>query len=271
MLQFGMPTLIEIESLEETMKLCRKLGLSFVELNMNLPQYQTECLENIAGMKSLQEKYQIGYTIHLDENLNISDFNKLVAGAYLDTVERAIGAAKAIHIPVLNMHMNHGVHFTLPDRKVQLFEQYSTEYMASWKRFREVCENAIGDANIIICIENTNGYREYERGAIEFLLESRVFGLTWDVGHSNAVENVDESFIMKNRNRLCHFHIHDSFQKRDHMALGTGEIDLDQRLSVAEKCGCRCVVETKTVEGLEKSVTWLKNNNYLPDIAGRVR
>ncbi len=62
----------------------------------------------------------------------------------LKRAERAIGVAKAINVPVLNMHMNHGVYFTLPDRKVQLFEQYSAEYMASWKRFRDVCENAIG-------------------------------------------------------------------------------------------------------------------------------
>lgn len=59
MLQFGMPALIEIENLEDTMKLCRELGLSFVELNMNLPQYQIESLENIAYLKSLQEKYHI--------------------------------------------------------------------------------------------------------------------------------------------------------------------------------------------------------------------
>lgn len=260
MLQFGMPTLIEIENLEDTMKLCRELGLSFVELNMNLPQYQIESLENIAYLKSLQEKYQIGYTIHLDENLNISDFNKLVAKAYLDTVERTIGVAKALNVPILNMHMNHGVHFTLPDRKIQLFEQYSTEYMDSWKEFRNVCENAIGDANITICIENTNGYREYEKAAIAYVLKSKIFGLTWDIGHSNAVDNVDEKFILENRDKLCHFHIHDSFQKQDHMALGAGEIDLEQRLGIAEKYGCRCVLETKTIEGLKKSVVWLKNN-----------
>jgi hypothetical protein len=34
---FGMPTLIELYGLEETMELCLELGLDFVELNMNLP------------------------------------------------------------------------------------------------------------------------------------------------------------------------------------------------------------------------------------------
>lgn len=214
MMEFGMPTLIEINSLEETMKLCKELGLSFVELNMNLPQYQIEHLEDITYLKSLKEQYKIEFTLHLDENLNVCDFNKAVARAYLDTVERTIQVAKALDIPVMNMHINHGVHFTLPDRKVELFEQYFEEYMMAWKEFRSVCENAIGDSNIKICIENTDGYRAYEKSAIEYLLQSDVFGLTWDIGHSPVASNVDEAFLMSHCEKLCHFHIHNGLEKK---------------------------------------------------------
>lgn len=262
-MQFGMPVLIEIDSVEETMKLCKELGLSFVELNMNLPQYQIGQLEDTAYLKSLKEKYQIGYTIHLDENLNVCDFNKAVAGAYADTVVRTIQAAKALGVPVLNMHMNHGVHFTLPGRKIQLFERYFEDYMESWKKFCALCGKSIGDAEIKICIENTDGYRDYEKSAIEYALKSGAFGLTWDIGHSNAAANVDERFILAHGDKLCHFHIHDSLGKNDHMTLGTGEIDLAQRLGVAKDCQCRCVVETKTVEALNESVLWLRENDYI--------
>lgn len=78
---FGMPTLIELNGLEETMVLCQELGLHFVELNMNLPQYQLNHLEKIEELKRLKDKYPLFYTIHLDENLNVSDFNPLVAKA----------------------------------------------------------------------------------------------------------------------------------------------------------------------------------------------
>lgn len=263
MLQFGMPTLIEIDSLEDTMELCKELGLSFVELNMNLPQYQVEHLENITYLKSLKEKYQIGYTIHFDENLNVCDFNKAVAGAYIETVDRTIRVAKALDVPVLNMHMNHGVHFTLLERKIQLFEQYFEEYMESWRKFCTICEQSIGDSDIKICFENTNGYRDYEKSAIEYSLKKDVFGLTWDIGHSNAVANMDEKFILDNSDKLYHFHIHDSLGKNDHITLGTGEIDLAQRLGIAEDCQCRCVVETKTIEALKKSVLWLRKNDCI--------
>ena len=263
MLQFGMPTLIEIDSLEHTMHLCRELGLSFVELNMNLPQFQVTYLENVTYLRELKEKYRVGFTIHLDENLNVCDFNTAVAKAYTDTVVRTIQVAKALDIPVLNVHMNHGVYFTLPVQKVQLYEKYFEEYMESWITFCAICENAISDAGIVISIENTNGYTDYEKSAIDYALKRDIFGLTWDIGHSNSVADIDETFISDHCEKLCHFHIHDSLGKQDHMALGDGEVDLAKRLRIAEDRQCRCVEETKTVGALKESVLWLQKNGYL--------
>ena len=45
MMQFGMPTLIENHTLEDNIDLCSSLGLNFIELNMNFPEYQVPCLE----------------------------------------------------------------------------------------------------------------------------------------------------------------------------------------------------------------------------------
>ena len=42
------------------------------------------------------------------------------------------------------------------------------------------------------------------------------------------------------------------------MTLGTGEVDLLQRMELAEKSNSRCVIETKTIEALRESVRWLK-------------
>ncbi|MCM1102502.1 MAG: sugar phosphate isomerase/epimerase [Clostridium sp.] len=257
-MQFGMPTLIEIRQLEDTMRLCRELGLDFVELNMNLPDYQADRMEDTEKFLTFKERYQVGYTIHLDENLNVCDFNREVAEAYLHTVERTIAAAKAIGAPIVNMHMNHGVHFTLPDRKVELFSVYRQEYEDAWKRFRELCEAKIGDADVRVCIENTDGFREYEKQALCWLLESPVFGLTWDVGHSHSARDADEAILMEHAEKLLHFHIHDAAGEKNHLALGAGEIDLPQRLRIAESRHCRCVLETKTVEALRESVEWLK-------------
>lgn len=257
-MDFGMPVLIEKKGLEENVDLCRELELQFVELNMNLPQYQMERLENTAYFQRIADQTGIYFTIHLDENLDIANFNSMISEAYMETVKRTIHIAEKLCVPVLNMHMNHGIHFTLPDHKVQLFEEYFDIYMETFHKFIELCEKQAEGTNIHICIENTNGFQRYEKAAIEDMLKSSMFSLTWDIGHSHACENIDEPFIMKHEDKLYHFHIHDAIGKKDHLICGTGEIDFRQRLGVAKKQNCRCVVETKTVNALRQSVKWLR-------------
>lgn len=261
-MDFGMPALIESRNLEETAALCRELGLQFIELNMNFPQYQVPYLEETDYLNELAQKNDIYFTIHLDENLNVCDFNRLVADAYVETVGRTLRAAQQIHAPLLNMHINHGIYITLPDRKVRLFGEYREEYMTAWERFRDMCGRAAKGTGTKICIENTDGYFGFEKEAIDYLLQSPLFALTWDIGHSHTCDNVDEAFMMERKERLYHFHIHDGLGDKNHQTLGTGEIDLHQRLGIAKECGCRCVVETKTIEALRQSVRWLKENGY---------
>lgn len=268
-MQFGMPTLIENRALAENVALCKALNLSFLELNMNFPEYQLDSLEDTAFLVDAARSAGIDYTIHLDESLNIADFNPLVSAAYLETVRRTIGAAKKLlclrdHCAsapplVLTMHMNHGIHITLPDRKVQMYERNFSAYMASYRSFRVLCEEWIDGDDLIIAIENTDGFRDYEREAINCLLQSPCFGLTWDIGHAKAAGEKDVPFLMEHASKVVHFHIHDGAEvpPRNHLALGDGDIDLPERLRFAESCRGRCVLETKTIAALEKSVRWL--------------
>ena len=255
----GMPTLIETSTLEECAKLCAELGLDFIELNMNLPQYQLDKID-VEYFKSIADKYGIYYTIHLDENLNVSDFNSYVAEAYIKTVADTIKIAKQLDIKVLNMHMAKGVYFTLPDRKVLLFSEYKEQYFKSIIDFKNMCEIAIGDTDIKICIENCDGYEDFQMEAIEILLESEAFALTFDVGHNHGIGGIDEEFIIKHKNRLCHIHLHDAEGTKNHLALCTGEMDIEKYISLANEHNCRIVLETKTVDGLKQSVEWLKKN-----------
>lgn len=280
-MQFGMPTLIENHTLKDNIRLCRELGLQFLELNMNFPEYQIDKLEHEDEFYRMADEARLYYTIHLDENLNIADFNMLVSNAYLETVKRTVEVAKKL-IPlrdkhgagnqpfVVNMHMHHGIYITLPDRKVQMYDRNFDVYMNSFVKFRALCEEWIGDSDIVLSIENTDGFREYEKKVIEYLLESPKFGLTWDIGHSKAIGETDVPFIMEHSDKLRHFHIHDGIAKRDkqdgrnHLALGDGEINIRERLSMADDRNARCVLETKTITALKKSVEYLKWISFLP-------
>lgn len=252
-----MPTLIELDTIEKNTALASELGLDFVELNMNLPQYQLGALDK-EQLRYLSKNCCIFYTIHLDENLNVCDFNDYVSDAYLRTVKDTVGFARSLGIGILNMHLPCGVYFTLPDRKVFLFEKYKDFYLKKTIDFRDMCDKWIDGDNIKICIENCSGYLPFHKEAIDELLKSEAFGLTWDIGHDHCAGGADGAFILERRDRLVHMHIHDAIRsegiKQDHLALGAGELDIEKYLSIAEKCGCSAVFETKTSDALRRSV-----------------
>ena len=256
-MDFGMPTLIELPALEDCAKLCRELGLQFVELNMNLPQYQTDQIDR-DRLRKIREEYGIYFTIHLDENLNPADFNPYIAQAYLRTVEDAIALAKREDIPVLNMHLSRGVYFTMPEKKIFLFDTCRERYLAAMRNFRDRCEEAIGPAAVKICVENSSGFTDFHMEALDLLLESPVFALTFDIGHDHGIGGRDAGIILQRRERLRHFHFHDGVGKKNHLPLGAGEIDLEKYFALAEAQAGRIVLETKTVAGLKESVKWVR-------------
>ena len=80
-----------------------------------------------------------------------------------------------------------------------------------------------------------------------------------------ATKEIDVPLIKSFLTKLSHFHIHDGTENppKNHLALGDGEINLIERLTLAQKTNSRCVLETKTIQALEKSVQWIKKNlNY---------
>lgn len=260
-MDFGMPTLIENASVEDCAKLCRELNLQFIELSMDLPEYQSERID-AAYFSEIAEKYGVYYTMHLDGRLNPCDVNPRVAKAYTDTALEAIETAKKISAPVINMHFNEGEHFTLPDRKVYLFEKCSDEYKRKLAEFRDACSAAVGSSDIKICVENTRSFQlDFVAEGIAILLESPVFALTFDTGHNAGNGFRQFPLIEKHLDRLCHMHLHDYSKARgDHLPLGEGELNISEYLELAKDHGCRVLLETKTDEGVRISADWLKKH-----------
>lgn len=262
-MRFGMPTLLETKSLEECAKLCSDLGLEFIEINMNFPEYQNKF--DLKHLSEISEKFGLYYTIHLDEKLSPCDFNERVADAYTETVLMAIETAIKLDVPIINMHLADGVYITLPDKRAFLFDEYIDVYIGKLTKFRDRCEKAIGNTDVKICVENTGGYNRagFLGKSIEVLLESPAFALTYDIGHDAAAGFVDGTVIKGFSGRLCHMHVHDANGKNVHLALGDGRLDLLKYLDIAKKNNCRMVLETKTVEALTSSVQWLKKKEML--------
>lgn len=273
-LHFGMPILIELNSLKENVELCKKLKLNFIELNMNIPLFSVLGIEDennfelkkiIDELNFYQKEFGIYFTIHLDENFNFADSNIYIKNAYLKTLKAVIKNSKKINCPIINMHLNKGIYFTLPTEKVFLFEKYKEEFNNSLEEFIKFCNCEISDSNIFISIENTDGWTDFEKKSIEKILMNKNFSLTFDIGHSQAIGNIDQDFILKNKSKLKHFHIHDGTLPnaatkqfgKNHLQLGTGNINLKEKIYLAKETNSRCVIETKTVESLVESVKWI--------------
>ena len=153
-MQFGMPTLIEIKTLESCAALCRELGLGFVEFNVDLPDCQIDRLDPV--------------------------------------------------------------------------------------RLSEMAKKC------------------------GILLESTVFALTFDTGHNAGNDFQQQPLIKRHIDRLSHMHLHDYSKTRGaHLPFGEGELELGKYLDLAKAHDCRVVLEVKTVDGLRRSVEWLKARGWL--------
>lgn len=257
-MDFGLPTFLG-HGLEECAELCRELGLRFTELSMDFPEYQPERVD-VGELSRIAKKYGIYYTVHLEGALNPWEINDRVAKAYTETVLDTIELAKRLAIPVLNMHFHEGDHITLPEKKVCLYEMYPDEFRAKLTAFRDACTKAVGDSGITITVENTRSFmREFVAEGVGLLLESTVFGLTFDTGHDAAHGFRQFPLIERNIERLRHMHLHDfSAERGDHLPLGEGTLDIGQYLNLAEKHNCRVLLETKTPDGVRQSARHIK-------------
>lgn len=261
-MEFGMPTLVELAGPERNAALCAELGLRFVELNMNLPEYADVAHIDRALLHDLVERYGVYFTLHLDERMDVCDFNPLVRTAYLDTMRRALELAGELNMPILNLHLSSGVYFTLPDRRVWLYEQQASVFAEALDAFRALVD-AHCPPGTRVCIENTDGFAPFAQRGIERLLTSPHFGLTLDVGHMHAIADADAPFYAAHMDRLAHMHLHDAAGKKNHLPLGDGELDLQEKISLAQNYNIRAVVEVKTPHALRASAEVLRLAGWL--------
>lgn len=188
-------------------------------------------------------------------NMNLPQYHQTM----LDTIR----FARESGIQVLNMHLLEGVYFTLPDKKVYLYDMNRGYFYGRLKEAISRCEEAAQGA-LTVCIENTGRFAlPFMREAAEILLQSPLFGLTFDIGHDHSAGGTDKPFILQHEDRLRHLHIHDALGKKNHMKLGTGELDLDWYISLAEHNNCRAVLEVKTAQALRESAEWLREHGFL--------
>lgn len=250
----GMPTLIEFESIDENMQLCKELNLDFIEINMNLPQFQ------LCELGKIDIDDRIMFSLHLPEETNIWDFNDIIKNAYIESIIETINIAKSKGINILNLHMNLGVYFTLPNKKVYLFEKHEDLYIKNTMQFAKIIDEELKNTGIKIYIENTGIYNNaFIIRALSELLKFDCFALTWDIGHDFSSNHNDLPFLRSMNSKIQHMHFHDAIGSTNHLALGQGNIDIKNIFSITGKSCNSIVFETKNSIGLIDSIKFYRD------------
>ncbi|MBN2794037.1 MAG: sugar phosphate isomerase/epimerase [Clostridia bacterium] len=258
-MKIGMPTLVECDNFEENLKLCEKLKLDFVEINMNLPEYSTHM--DVKSLKELLKKYNKFATIHIGERVDICEFDPIIRNGYLKHLSNVFLIAKALGVDRLNMHLSEGIHFKLPKEKVMLYERYEEAYLKNVLSFKTFVEDHFDG---VLLLENT-GILEYSfiEKALSILLQSPSFALTYDIGHDITSGYKDLKYYSKHKSQIIHYHIHDGTAKKNHLPLYEGELDIDGFLTEAKVKEAFAVIEVKSVVDLKASIALLERKNWL--------
>ena len=260
---YGIPTLMEYSDNAVLFRFCAEQGYRFAEMNMTFPWFQPDVL-SAAPLRALAKEYGIGLTIHLHDQVNPFEFSPEMRRAHLENVDFALGLAKALELPRLNMHLLPGTYSTINGVKTYLYAHCADRYLDYVRAFRDRVDRALAGTGTVFCIENTGGFRAFHHQAIGILLESPCFALTYDVGHDYRTGNQDEAFMLAHQDRIRHFHIHDCDSKANHLGLGEGNLDLPRYLKMARDLDATAVIEVKESGALIRSRAYLAEHGFWP-------
>lgn len=250
----GMPVLIEMPDLYETVELCQELELDFIELNMNMPEFCPEAVDP-GEIRDITQGTGIMFTLHSPDELDLGSLHPTVRQGYQDRMREAVGWSGQAGIRAINMHMSPGIYFTLPDRRVWIYDRYVDRFTANqWSSYADLIPFAKA-SGMELCTENVNNFDlPFVAQAIDELCAMDDFYLTWDVGHDARSGYREREVLLRHESRIRHMHLHDYNGKSDHQVPGTGTVDIKGMLAFAQERGVRVLVEVKTAAALRESV-----------------
>ena len=257
---YGMPALIEYSSLEENLRLRRQLGLKFIELNMNMPYSFPEHLAP-SLLRRIAKEEDIFFTMHLPDEADLGSIHDALWQGQMRRARETVEWATQAEVRLLNVHINSGCYFTLPDRRVWIYDQYNDEFVARQRLAMTELADMAKEQGILLCVENmSNFHLSFVRRAVEEVCNIPGVGITWDIGHDARSGNMEGAVIRQHLERLRHMHLHDYDGHSDHQVPYTGGVDIDGAILTAESRGLTVVIETKTAASLQRSVEVLREH-----------
>lgn len=246
-----MPILVEFHSLSENIDLCKKLNLDFIELNLDIPY----CFIDRLDTNSLKNN---NFTIHLSEKFDVGELNNSLRNFYLNEIEKIISFGIKYNIFKYNLHLDPGIHFSLPDKKIFIYEEYIDDYLRAYEDSCNILSKLANKYNATILFENVK-VESYTLKVIDIIAKYDNLFFTLDLGHNIRYGNLAKEKFMEYSNKIKHIHLHDFNGSKDHQELFTGLLNVKEELNFCKQHNLDVLIEVKRKEELINSVNKLRN------------
>lgn len=220
-------------------------------------QEGSQCLSSktVQNLKNIYETTSLELTLHLPfSDMNLAGLNDSIRAEVLRQMKNYLTLASN-YVNLAVVHPGY-----LSPYGAQVPHQ---AYMTNLASIRELCDFA-ADFGILIAVENMPDFPKifgkYPDEMQEMLdaVGSHNVGFTFDVGHANTVELIDE-FLDQLGDRISHVHIHDNMGKKDeHLPLGEGNIDWKHVMERLSNYKGIFVTEMASVEEGIRSLEFLR-------------
>lgn len=246
-----MPILVEFHSLSENIDLCKKLDLDFIELNLDIPY----CFIDRLDTNSLKNN---NFTIHLSEKFDVGELNNSLRNFYLNEIEKIISFGIKYNIFKYNLHLDPGIHFSLPNKKIFIYEEYIDDYLRAYEDSCNILSKLANKYNATILFENVK-VESYTLKVIDIIAKYDNLFFTLDLGHNIRYGNLAKEKFMEYSNKIKHIHLHDFNGSKDHQELFTGLLNVKEELNFCKQHNLDVLIEVKRKEELINSVNKLRN------------
>lgn len=246
-----MPILVEFHSLSENIDLCKKLNLDFIELNLDIPY----CFIDRLDTNSLKNN---NFTIHLSEKFDVGELNNSLRNFYLNEIEKIISFGIKYNIFKYNLHLDPGIHFSLPNKKIFIYEEYIDDYLRAYEDSCNILSKLANKYNATILFENVK-VESYTLKVIDIIAKYDNLFFTLDLGHNIRYGNLAKEKFMEYSNKIKHIHLHDFNGSKDHQELFTGLLNVKEELNFCKQHNLDVLIEVKRKEELINSVNKLRN------------
>lgn len=164
------------------------------------------------------------------------------------------------NIKKYNLHLDPGIHFSLPNKKIFIYEEYLSNYLDAYKSSCERLSKIAEKYNVMILFENVK-IEKYTLEAVKIISNFENLYFTLDLGHNIRYGNIAKNEFLKYKNKIKHIHLHDFDGTKDHQELFTGILNVEDELKFCLENNLDIVIEVKRKEELVNSVNKIQKLN----------